>query len=427
MNPPRAIDRRLWLVLGVACALRLGYVLLCPQLPVVNDASAYDQEGYHIAFSQGVLQGNDGPIQISKGPVYPMLLAMIYRVVGHHHDAVRVVQALLSTLGVFLIYYIARLVLSHQVALAASALAAVYPPFISYAGLLLTETLSLVLLLAFAYSVAKGLSQPGIGWWACSGVCAGVLILHREATLPLVACLLVAMWRWRIRWSRLALLVGIAGLMILPWAVRNYQVYNTWVLVSPQQGPQMWISAYHGGWETWHFDDPVYQAILAQAGPDIVEQDRRLRAEGLKQIVEHPWRYLTLCLKRIPRLWVGGHSDTFLHLTDRLSSYIQQGLYLQASIKLTMLLYNLGVILLGFAGMGLAWKLGVADRRHLVVLSLPVAMTAVVHFFLFAVLRYQIPIMPFLIIFAGFTLCHVREVARDLVPVQATPSSYSPT
>ena len=416
-GPTRRAERSLYAVLGIACVIRLAFVLLYPQLPVVNDAAAYDQQGFSIAFSHGVLQGNDGPIPISKGPVYPIFLAVIYRIAGYHHTAARVVQALLSAWSVLLIYKLAQTVFPPGIALIASALAAIYPPFISYSGLLLTEIASVVLLLAFIHSVIKGVSGSAGRWWVAAGVWGGLLVLHREETLLLLVCIVAAVWWWRIGWSRLGLMLGTVALIVLPWVVRNHRVYQAWVLNPAQQGAQVWLSTYAARWQEWHNEDPYYRSVVDVDGLNLVQQDRRLLREGLKQILEHPWVYLTMCLQRIPRFWVGGHSDTFVHLEQSLGSYVRQGKHLTASRKVAMLLYNLSLIAGGFAGMYLAWKLSIVDGRHLILLALPVITTAVVHFFLFAVLRYQVPIMPFVIIFAAYSIGHLRHQIRDLLPV----------
>ena len=401
------------LIVAVACAIRLAFVLWYPQLPLVADDGVYDQEGYHVAFSRGVLLSNDGPFCISKGPIYPLFLAAIYRSVGYSHTAARVAQALASGAVVFLIMWLAERVFGRRTAIVAGILAAIYPPFISYSGLLLTETVSVFLLLAFVSCVARGLDAPGVGWWLGAGVLGGLLVLHRPETLLVLIATAAAMWAWRFGWRRIGVMVATVALVMLPWVLRNYAVYHRWVLVGPQIGSTLWLSA---NWHAWHGDDPTYRAVIDAAGPNAVEQDRRLFREAGRSLSQHPGRYLRICLQRIPQFWLGGHSNTFAHLEHSVGAYLAQGAYLTASIKLLMLALNLLVIVLGFAGMRVAWKLGLADSRHLILLMIPIAVTALVHLVLFATLRYQVPIMPFLILFAAFAVCHLRGVARDLVP-----------
>lgn len=417
-------DRRLWRLVGIACALRVAYVLLYPQQPVAGDAIAYDQEGYHLAFSHGVLQGNEGPVHLSKGPVYPLFLAGIYRVAGHSHAAVRVAQAVISALSVALIFLLARMVLGRTAATTAGLLAALCPPFMSYAGLLLTETLSVFLLAAYVAAAAQGIRTMRLGWWAAAGALAGVLILHRQETLLVLAATGIAAWRWRTGRRRLGLLLGMAALVMLPWVARNYAVYRQWVLVNPQQGAAVWLSA---NWEEWHAQDPAYRALIDGQGLNAVEQDRRLLQAGLRSIVEHPGRYAALCLQRIPQMWVGGHSHTVAGLEDSLGAYWDRGAWAKVAAKALMFGVNMLIIALGVLGMGIAWRrgpapphgAGLADRRLLALLVIPVAVTAVVHVALFATIRYQVPMMPFMTLFAAVPLGMLREAARGWAPAAA--------
>ena len=89
------------------------------------------------------------------------------------------------------------------------------------------------------------------------------------------------------------------------------------------------------------------------------------------------------------------------------------------AVKLAMLTYNMGLTTCGFLGMYLAWTLRMADGRHLTLLMLPVVAKAAIHIVLYADLRYQLPIMSFVMLFAAFALWHLRCVVRDVVPAPA--------
>lgn len=409
-------------ILILAGILRLGYVWLCPQLPLANDALAYDQEGYHLAFSSGVLTSEKGPVAISKGPVYPLFLAGVYRLFGHHYAAVRVVQAILSTLAVAFIYGIAILVFDHRTAIIAALIAALYPPFISYSGLLLTELLSVFLLCALIFSLIKALDAKTLIWWVASGLLGGILILHREETLLVVlGSVMILLW-FRTQAKGIGLFIASAALILLPWVARNYAVYRTFVLVAPQQGYQIWLSTYPAGWDAWHDEDPYYQRFVKVGitGNDVVKQDQRVRQEAIRQLWQHPLTYLRLCLQRIPRMWVGGHSNTFAGLEQHLSHYVTQGAYGKAILKTALFTWNMLLLLLGILGAWLSLALTNTKRQYIALLLLPILVTSVVHFFLFAALRYQVPIMPFVILLGAFSLCYVWNLTREFVPARAS-------
>lgn len=399
----------------LALAARVGFVLAYPQVAVVDDAAAYDEAASRLASGQEV----EAPF--ARGPVYPLFLVTIYRLAGHDHTAVRLVQAVISFLAVWLIYALGRAVFNAKVGLLASFLAAGYPPFVSYPGWLLTETLSTCLLLAFVYVLIRAWQQPRMLLWAAAGLLGGVMALHRSELLLVVACSAVAVGVWRAGVGRVGTLVLAAALVILPWAVRNALLVGAFTTASaPGSGHVLWISTVEIQGPEWDPRAPYmrdYEVLVAGLSP--IEADRRLRQDAVRRILADPLRYLRLCAKRIPAFWVGGHSNTFAHLEDGLGSYLARREYGKAAVKLTMLAGNLGLIMLGFWGLYLAWALGTVDPRPVVLTAIPVIVKALTHVLLFAALRYQVPIMSFLIVFAAFAIWHVRRLARELVPVPA--------
>ena len=82
-------------------------------------------------------------------------------------------------------------------------------------------------------------------------------------------------------------------------------------------------------------------------------------------------------------------------------------------------LFHLVVVVLGFLGGYLAWKLQQTDPYPLHLVMGVVGSLALLHFFLFTALRHQVPIMPFFLVLTAVAIEHVRAVVRDVVPAQA--------
>ena len=399
----------------LALALRLGFVLAYPQVPVVDDAAWYDQAASRLA------SGQEGrAASFARGPVYVLFLASIYRVAGHDQTAARIAQAIISALTILLIYALGRAVFNETVGVIASLLAAGYPAFISYPGWLLTETLSAGLLPAFVYSLIRAWQRPRMSRWVATGLLGGLMALHRSELLLVAVLSLVAGGVWRVGVGRLGACALAAALMVLPWAIRNYLLVGEFTTAtSPGSGHVLWISTMELQGPEWDPHAPYmreYEALVAGATSPR-EADRRLRHDAIRRILAHPLRYAKLCAKRIPAFWIGGHGNTFLHLEGGFGAYLAQRAYGKAAVKLAMLIYNLGIIALGFVGLHLACTLGTVDPRPVVWMAIPLAVKALTHVALFAALRYQVPIMPFLIVFAAFAIWHVRHVVREIVPV----------
>ncbi|MBI2094468.1 MAG: hypothetical protein HYT88_07100 [Candidatus Omnitrophica bacterium] len=119
-------------------------------------------------------------------------------------------------------------------------------------------------------------------------------------------------------------------------------------------------------------------------------------------------------------MWVGGHSNTFAGLEQHLSHYVTQGAYGKAILKTALFTWNMLLLLLGILGAWLSLALTNTKRQYIALLLLPILVTSVVHFFLFAALRYQVPIMPFVILLGAFSLCYVWNLTREFVPARAS-------
>ena len=408
-------SRPLWIILALAGFIRLAFVLAYPQPAPTNDAAAYDHEGWHMA-SGGA--GCPNPLELAKGPIYPLFLAAVYRAAGHWYPAVRVAQAVIGVVAVWLIFLIAQRLFGPRVALAAGALATIYPPFISYAGWLLTETIGTTLLLAVVYALLRGLDSQDWRPWALAGAASGVLILHREEFLVVIGLCVLTLAALRVAWRRLGLMVLVIGLMMMPWVVRNFRHYGEFVLISPGGGQQLWLSTLGRDALAWQPEDPEYQRVIGSVG--FLESDRLARRAAIENVRRDPLRYAQNCLRRIPRLWIGGHSNTFVGLEASVSEFARRGNYGKVAIKLAMLAGNLLVLGLGVVGFFIAWQLGATDRRALVVVAAPVVAKALLHTLLFSTLRYQVPIMGCFIVMAAFAVSHARHVLRDVVPLGAS-------
>jgi 4-amino-4-deoxy-L-arabinose transferase-like glycosyltransferase len=265
-------------ILTVAALFRIAYCIFLPGTGrdlLHSDMGLYDKAAWQMA-QQAPVVGEPGfngyhPMSASTyvyaGYVY--FLALIYAVFGHHPEAVRMIQSVIATATVWLVYVIGARVFGRRAGQIAALLCALYLPLVYYAGLLLSETWFLFLELAVlavwlsawgakssvdpsaadllgASSVAAGGNDTAVAppktslplaWIA--GLLAGCACITRTAFLPAVASLGVFAWLLPpvpVRLRRRAALVGsfVLGsvLVIAPITIRNYQIHKQFVLVS---------------------------------------------------------------------------------------------------------------------------------------------------------------------------------------------------
>jgi hypothetical protein len=159
-----------------------------------------------------------------RPPLYPALLGAIYWVTGVR---VGIGQLLNVALGVAVVVLAALLgahIAGRLGGVAAGVAVAVYPPLLANDVVLLSEPLSLALLLLMILLLVR--DRPG---WA--GLVCGLLVLTRPSAQLLVV--VVAGWLvWRVGWRGAALFSAITVVVIAPWIVRNWVLVGAPVVVT---------------------------------------------------------------------------------------------------------------------------------------------------------------------------------------------------
>ena len=149
------------MILGVALALRLAHWAAVRRAPFVGapvmDSWEYDRWAREIAGGDWLGHGRGVFFQ---APLYPYLLAILYKAVGPGLDAAYLAQIGLAVAGCYALYRAGRAMAGEQAGLAAAALAAVYGPFLFYDVQLLKESLAVTavgfLLWAMAWAASAG-------------------------------------------------------------------------------------------------------------------------------------------------------------------------------------------------------------------------------------------------------------------------------
>jgi 4-amino-4-deoxy-L-arabinose transferase-like glycosyltransferase len=242
-------------VLAASLVARLLYVLAAPLPAISADSAGYDAAAERLvrtgtfaypilAFeATGPIRGAEleaflsSPSNAYTMPGYTVFLAGIWKVVADPASRLawaRVLQALLGTASLLLLYLVARRALDEKAAMVALVAAAAYPPFIWATGQLLTETLYTTAMLGFVLSVLIALDSDSVRGFAIAGLLLGVSALVRPLAVVWVVVLVAYMLIARVLpWRRVALLVGTLGiafcLVMAPWWVRNAMRYGRFV------------------------------------------------------------------------------------------------------------------------------------------------------------------------------------------------------
>ena len=343
----------------------------------------------YLRVAENLLNGDglsvDKASQIGRMPGYPVFLAALEAAFGRSNLAVRLAQAAVGTLAVLLSYVLARELFGTRAALAAAALTAVYPAFVAFTVLVLSETLFTVLLLAGAVGLAMAWRRGGLVWPAAAGVGLALATLARGSLLPVAG--LVAVGWVAARKPRLGSLQGAVAMLaafaiaMAPWVVRNWRVTGGHlVLTTLRTGPSL-----YEGLNPNADGGPMMDQInwdAGTAGMTEWERDQHWRELALDYARQHPGRVAVLALVKLVRFW-----NVVPNLRSFRSPAICAGLGLPYA----------AVMVLALVGLVRSWRR--ADVA--LILLLPVVYHALVHMVFVGSLRYRVAVMPLVIVLAA--------------------------
>lgn len=303
----RTCRRWVWLLFAAALVVRLVYVLQEYPVPP-QDTPDYDEIARNLLQGRGFVHGERWfgvELQAWRSPFYPFFLAAVYGLAGYGHLAVKGVQAVVGAVTVVLVFLLARRIRPGAAAVA-GILAVVYGPLVTATNEVMTETWFAFWLVLTTWLLTDGAGSKaaGRGRLLAGGATIGLAALTRPVGLLLwPAFAAVAGWRLRREGVRRALWVGLAtAAVLLPWSVRNYQVFGTWVPLATHGGFILARSnSDRPAWREehgWGVEESFFRQI-----PSEVERDRYWRQQGLDWIRSHPGRYLWLAGERFLRFW----------------------------------------------------------------------------------------------------------------------------
>ncbi len=335
--------------LGLVCrlAFALGY---WQHQPLTHDEVEYLALAQNVAAGRGFTydppaEGVDTtPQRFGRAPLYPVFLALVTggRPLGREASgvpaSVKVAQSLAGAASVWLIGLIAWWAAGSRTAVAATFLAAVYPPLVWICAYALSEAVYSVLALGSALLLGLAVDRPTArdgkltGWLvAVAGLVAGLAALTRPAML----LFLVLAGLWLVGQRRLTLaaaLLGGAALVVGPWTARNVWVHHRFVLVASEGGVTFWTGNHPlaRGEGDMAANPEIKRANIAflerHPGLEPEELEPLYYREARTYIQEHPVQWIWLLARKLFYLAVPIGPSYTLHSTRYLvASWVSYG------------------------------------------------------------------------------------------------------
>ena len=271
-----------WLATGaVATGARLLYLLAATDPAAADsDARHYHEIAGNLAAGHGFTSTYPQVLEHAtafRPPLYPALLALVYRFVGPSVTAGKLANV---AIGVAVVLLTGRLVASRcgrREGWIAGGLVALYPPLIANDVNLLTEPLTLLLLVLLAGEVS------GRRRWWLIGIETAALALTRPSALLLAVPVAIFVWQ-QVGVRRALACLALVALCLLPWSARNHVQVGTWGLTTsngfnlaamyspPAQERHAFVDLTADPWFEDHrlsqFDEALWDAELLAIGRD---------------------------------------------------------------------------------------------------------------------------------------------------------------
>jgi 4-amino-4-deoxy-L-arabinose transferase-like glycosyltransferase len=219
-------------------------------------------------------------------------------------------MAILGVAVVVLVGLLGRAVAGPWVGLAAAVLAAVYPNFWVPNGIVMSETLSMLLMVLILLATYALLRHPTWTNAALLGLACGLEILVRAELVLFIPFLLVpaALARRELRWRRGLALAGVGTLVclvsVMPWVGRNLASFRDTTLISTNEGLLLVganCPATYAGNELGFWSIECGVAVKAHGDPSQVgAADQH---EAITYAKHHIGRLPVVVAARVGRMW----------------------------------------------------------------------------------------------------------------------------
>jgi hypothetical protein len=398
------------LIVLFALGVRLGYAWeqqsTTPHWALASVPFLY--EPGNIAHSLAVGKGFASPFHEDTGPtawdppVYPLIVAGVFRLFGTYTFPAFVaavsLNIIFSSLVCVPVFFAGKRIAGTGVAAGAAWLWAIFPNgFIIPYQWIWDTSLSALLAATILWATLALDESNRLRDWCGYGLLWGFALMTNGTLLALLPFLLGWLAYRRARESggawlaRPALAVGVLVLCCVPWTVRNYAVFHSFVPLRSVLGLQLWLGnndQYQDHFPGWlhPIDDSVERAKYVRMG-EMAYMDEK-RQEAVHWMATHPWREVQLFAQRFTATWLG----TPHPVRDFLSSH-------SFSIR-AVFVCNFLVAIGALAGIVVLYR-DRSTRGY----ALPVAVFPVVFPFAFylsqALFRYRYPIDPVVMLLAA--------------------------
>lgn len=370
------------LIFLLSLAVRIAYVVrLSPQNLSLD---SYDW----INIAENIAAGN-GFADTWRPPGYSVFLSIIFLLFGKSVVIIRIINSVIGGLTCVTIFFIGKKIFSSAAGKIASLLLCFYPYLIAYAGDLLSETFYTFLISIAVFFILICVEKPNLKNSIITGIIFGVTALVKATILPFFLFACGWLW-WKTKKIKTGLYAGIFTLItISPWTLRNFIHYDRFILISPGY-QSLWIANNDHTMileTSGERDKPMAENYVTPRQQEILklprmESERIFKQEAIDWIKNNPGKFKWLVKRRLIHFW--RLYPMMAYKWQKIAATVTSGIYIP----------------LCFVGIILSIK-NFSKTSLLIFLFI---VYTLVHLPFAVVLRYRVPIDPYIIILASYTI-----------------------
>jgi tetratricopeptide (TPR) repeat protein len=364
-----------------------------------------------------------------RAPLYPYFLGILYALFGESFYLPGLIQIIIGSLSCVLIFLLAKKLFNPTIGIIASVLACFYAPLIYFDAELLLPVLEIFLDLTSILLLLDAEARLHKRWWLLAGIVLGLSAITRPNILIFVPFVLLwiclKFWREnrnRIVSSGLFFLLGMI-LVTSPVTFRNWMVGKDFVLIASQGGINFFIGnnpiadgkTATGGFVSLPLEgykDNVWISSITLAEKSLGKKLKPSEIsdfwykQGFHFIKTYPLKFLQLLGKKLYYFWNSYEIEIIrnIYFFSRWSSVLRLFLWDH------LLCFPFGIIsplaIFGIILNAKFWK-----KFFLTYAFILSYMFSVILFFVTS--RHRLPVVPFLIIFASYSIYWLVEKIRN--------------
>jgi len=346
------------------------------------------------------LFGKTGPTSW-LAPVYPYLLAGIFKIFGVYSDASAIaalaLDCLFSALTCLPIYFIAKKHFGEDAAVWAGWVWAFFPYAIFFSADFIWATTLTTLLMSLIFLIALYLDTSSSVWpWVGFGALSGLGGLTDPVVMSVAPFL--GAWAWyRLyksgsRWLAPGLGAVLTVILVVsPWFIRNYETFHKVIPFRSCLGLEVYfgnnVDSWHWGPPGYHPSDNENEWLEYQQLGEIAYTSKKFH-EGLAFINSHRALYVGQTVRRVVYLWTGYWSFHPRYLQEEPADPFN-------------MIFCTGLTVLTLAGLRQSWRLdpSIAVPYLLVFLFFPV-----IYYLTHPEDYYRRPIDPQYVVLAAYAV-----------------------